>query len=141
MPVHTEERSANRPAPAGNVVRPEERSDIAADGEAPIMTPTGPAAAAILAVGIGVFVLGLCAILGDAFAPMAALFNWVPRTGPLAGVTACAVVLWLLSWWGLERRWSGRDIELRAINRLAAVLFVIGLLLSFPPLMDMLQGK
>jgi hypothetical protein len=102
---------------------------------------TGLAAAAILAAGIGAFVLGLCSILGDAFVPLARLFDWVPRTGPLSGVSGCAVVLWLLTWWGLRRRWDGRQIELRGINRLAALLFLIGLLLSFPPFMDLLQGK
>ena len=50
---------ANPPAPhvEGEPVTRSEPSALPA---------TGPAAAAILAVGIGVFALGLCAILGDA---------------------------------------------------------------------------
>ena len=102
---------------------------------------TGPAAAAILAVGIGVFTLGLCAILGDAFRPVAAVFNWVPRTGPLSGVTGCAIVLWLATWWVLRSQWQSRPVALRRINVIAALLFLIGVLLSFFPFMDLLQGK
>jgi hypothetical protein len=101
----------------------------------------GAAAATILAVAIGGFVLGVCALAGDASPAIAHLLNvWNP-TGPLSGVTALAIIAWLLSWFVLARAWSGRNLQLRRINLLALALISVGLLLTFPPFMDLLQGK
>lgn len=112
-----------------------------AERAAALSLPTGPAAATILAAGIGVFALGLWAILGDAFPSIARMCTlWTP-TGPLSGVTGYAVLIWLLSWWGLRRRWRNRHIALHTTNIVAAALFALGILLSFPPFMDLLQGK
>ena len=135
MPMHADERAATMAAG----VSAARRTD--AEGEQAVRVATGPAAATILAAGIGVFALGLCAILGDAISPLARVFTWWRPTGPLSGVTGYAVAIWLLSWWVLRRRWSSRQIELRTINIVAAALFVLGLLLSFPPFMDLLQGR
>jgi hypothetical protein len=41
----------------------------------------------------------------------------------------------------MGNRWGGRNVELGRVNALAAGLFILGLLLTFPPLMDLLQGK
>jgi hypothetical protein len=101
----------------------------------------GGAAAAVLAVAIGSFVLGVCALVGDASPVVAHLLNvWNP-TGPLSGVTALAIIAWLMAWFALARAWSGRSLQLRRINLLALVLISVGLLLTFPPFMDLLQGK
>jgi hypothetical protein len=101
----------------------------------------GGAAAAVLAVAIGSFVLGVCALIGDASPAMARLLNvWNP-TGPLSGVTALAIIVWLVVWLMLARVWSARNLDLRRINLLALVLIIAGLLLTFPPCMDLLQGK
>lgn len=101
----------------------------------------GGAAAAVLAVAIGSFVLGVCALLGDGSRAMAHLLNvWNP-TGPLSGVTAVSIMVWLVAWLVLARRWSARNLNLGRINLLATVLIIAGLLLTFPPFMDLLQGK
>ncbi|HUN74637.1 MAG TPA: hypothetical protein VMU40_08990 [Steroidobacteraceae bacterium] len=103
--------------------------------------PNGPAAAAVLSAAIGGCALGVFALGGDAFATLARAFNiWRP-TGPLSGVTDAAIIVWLVAWIGLSRRWALQDIDLRRINRIAAALFVAGLLLTFPPFMDLIQGK
>jgi hypothetical protein len=110
-----------------------------ADGNTRLANGNG--AAAILAAAIGCFVLGILALAGDAFPGVAKILNvWNP-TGPLSGVTDAAIVVWLAGWWVLARRWSGRDIVLRPINAIAALLIVGGLILTFPPFMDLLQGK
>ena len=103
--------------------------------------PTGPAAAALLAAAIGCALLGLCALAADAWRPFAQLLNLWHPTGPLSGVTDLAIVVWLATWFGLSRRWAQREIPLRSVSRAAAVLFGVGLLLTFPPFMDLLQGK
>jgi hypothetical protein len=101
----------------------------------------GAAAAAILAVAIGILVLGASALAGDASAPLARWFNLWKPTGPLSGVTLLAILSWLTAWFGFARAWSHRNLNLRRINLWALVLIIMGLLLTFPPFMDLLQGK
>ncbi|HZZ39845.1 MAG TPA: hypothetical protein VFE06_11990 [Acidobacteriaceae bacterium] len=101
----------------------------------------GPGAAALLAAAIGGFILGVLALTGDAFPSLArALTFWRP-TGPLSGVTDIAIIVWLASWLVLSRLWVRRNLNLHRISLLAALLFIVGLLLTFPPFMDLLQGK
>jgi hypothetical protein len=103
--------------------------------------PNGPGAAAILAAGIGSLALGVFAFAGDASPPILHAFNfWLP-TGPLSGVTTGAVIVWLVAWFALARRWSSRNVNLARVNTAAFIMLIAGLLLTFPPFMDLLQGK
>jgi len=103
--------------------------------------PNGPAAAAILAAGIGSFALGLFATLGDAFPAVAKFFNFYNPTGPLSGVTTSAIVIWLVAWAILGRSWRTRTVSMAAVNVIAFLGLLLGMLLTFPPFMDLLQGK
>jgi len=101
----------------------------------------GAAAATLLATGLGGLVLGLLALAGDALPAVAKALNiWNP-TGPLSGVTLAAIVVWLVAWAILARRWSTRTLDLRLIGGVSAAMILAGLLLTFPPFMDLLQGK
>ena len=103
--------------------------------------PTGPGAAAILAAGIGCAALGVFALLGDAFKGIAAFFNFYNPTGPLSGVTTSAIAVWLASWFVLDKAWGNKDMPIGKVGVVAFVLLGIGLALTFPPIMDLLQGK
>jgi hypothetical protein len=107
----------------------------------PVELPNGPGAAAILAAGIGSAALGVFAFAADAM-PMIrrALIFW-PPTGPLSGVTTVAIVVWLAAWYGLARRWGSRDVNIVLVSVAALLMLLAGLLLTFPPFMDLLQGK
>ena len=101
----------------------------------------GPGAAAVLAAAIGACILGVVALAADSFHGVArALTFWKP-TGPLSGVTDVAIVVWLASWLVLSRLWARRTLDLRRISLVAALLIIVGLLLTFPPFMDFVQGK
>jgi hypothetical protein len=101
----------------------------------------GPGAAAILAAGIGTLTLGVFALAGDASKPIAGALNvWKP-TGPLSGVTDVSILSWLAAWLILSRLWERRDVNLRLVNTASFGMFIAGLLLTFPPIMDLLQGK
>jgi hypothetical protein len=101
----------------------------------------GKGAAAIMAVAIGSLVLGVFTIAGDAVPAAAAFFNiWTP-TGPLSGVTGLTIIIWLLAWWLLSRLWAAREVSLKRVNWAAGAMIIAGLLLTFPPFMDLLQGK
>lgn len=103
--------------------------------------PNGPAAAAILAAGIGCFAVGLFALAGDAFRAFAHFFTFYKPTGPLSGVTTSAIIVWLLSWFVLSRQWGARSVALGRVTAAAFVLLALSVLLTFPPFMDLLQGK
>jgi hypothetical protein len=101
----------------------------------------GPGAAAILAAAGGCFALGVLALAGDASASLAKMLKfWVP-TGPLSGVTDMAILVWLVLWFVLNRLWRQRTVNLARVNLASVLLFVGGMLLTFPPFMDLLQGK
>lgn len=101
----------------------------------------GPAAAAILSAGIGCFAVGLFALAGDASKAIAHLFTFYTPTGPLSGVTTSAIVVWLVSWFVLSRQWSRKSVALGPITLISFILLALGVMLTFPPFMDLLQGK
>lgn len=101
----------------------------------------GAGAAAILAAGIGCAALGVLATLGDAFTGIKNFLNVYNPTGPLSGVTILAIIVWLASWFVLAKMWGGRDVAVKRISLIAFVLLAVGLFLTFPPGMDLLQGK
>lgn len=101
----------------------------------------GKGAAAIMAVGVGSLALGVFTLAGDAVPAAGAFFNiWKP-TGPLSGVTGLTIIVWLAAWFILSRRWAARDVNFKRTNLAAAAMIFAGLLLTFPPVMDFLQGK
>lgn len=103
--------------------------------------PNGPGAAAILAAGIGSFALGLFATLGDAFPAVAHFFNFYNPTGPLSGVTTSAIVVWLVGWGILGKSWARQTVNMTTVNVIAFLGLLLGVLLTFPPFVDLLQGK
>ncbi len=101
----------------------------------------GPGAAAILAAAGGCFALGVLALAADASPALARTLKfWIP-TGPLSGVTDVAMVFWLVLWFALNRLWRTRSVSIIGVNLTSTLLFVGGVLLTFPPFMDLLQGK
>jgi hypothetical protein len=109
-------------------------------GEAESMT-NGSAAAAILAAGIGCAALGILALANDASPAIGKMLIFYKPSGGLSGVTTVAIIVWLVAWLILARLWTGRTIALAKVNFLAFVGLAIGLLLTFPPVMDFIQGK
>jgi len=103
--------------------------------------PNGAVAAAILSAGTGCFAISLFGLLGDAFPAVSHFFNFYNPTGPLSGVTTTAIVVWLILWVILARSWKGRSLPMGKINMIAFLFLGVGLVLSFPPFSDFLQGK
>ncbi len=99
--------------------------------------PNGAGAAAVLAAGIGSLLIACFAILADQSASIKSLMNFYKPTGPLSGVTTCAVVLWLASWAGLHASWRNRNLAMARVSAIAFILLLLGLLLTFPPIADL----
>jgi hypothetical protein len=111
------------------------RKDISTE-----VVPNGAGMAAILAAGIGCAALGIFDFLADAFPSIGHFFNFYAPSGALSGVTDTAIVVWLGSWYVLAKRWRGRNIVLGHCFLAFALLFM-GVLFTFPPFIDLLQGK
>ena len=98
--------------------------------------PDGPAVAAILAAGIGVFTLGLLTTLSEA---STALHDWLEwwefdqGVGPLAGKTTVAVIVWAVAWIVLGIALRGKEAALKTWFWMAVILAVLGFLGTFPP--------
>ena len=101
----------------------------------------GAAAAAILAAGIGCFVLGVLAVAGDGSRAVAKLLTFYVPTGPLSGVSTMAIVIWLAAWVVLARLWGAKTVAMTKVNVAAFVLLGLGLLLTFPPFADLVLRK
>jgi len=99
--------------------------------------PSGVAAAAVLAAGIGTFVLGLNTTLAEASERFAQALNWYPPAGALSGKTTLAVLIWLIAWAVLHRLWKDRELPFPRIFGIALVLIGLGLLLMFPPFFEL----
>jgi len=99
--------------------------------------PNGYGSAAILAAGIGVFVLAVLAIAADKVASIKQLMVFYEPTGPLSGVTTSAILVWLVVWAILNARWRGRSVALARVNTVAFILLGLSLLLTFPPVADL----
>ncbi len=109
--------------------------------QTPERIPNGPGAAAILAAGIGYAAMGILALTIDASDPIKKFLIFYNPSGPLSGVTTLAIAVWLLSWYALNLRWGTKTVALGKINVAAFIGLAIGLLLTFPPFKDFLQGK
>jgi hypothetical protein len=98
----------------------------------------GSGAAAILAAGVGAFALAALAILADKITSLKSAMIFYKPTGPLSGVTTTAILIWLVAWGILEWRWRNRTVAVGRTTAIALVLLCLGLLLTFPPLADLL---
>ncbi len=101
--------------------------------------PDGPAAAAMVAAGVGIFVLGFLttlAVISSGVKDFLADFQGSRGVGPLAGKTTLAMVAWLASWGGLHLKWRGKDIDLRWAFKLGVILGILGAIGTFPPFFE-----
>jgi hypothetical protein len=115
----------------------ERAPEIAELGLAP--RPEGPAAAAIMAAGIGMFALGALTVLGAASEGVSDwLGGWEfgQGVGPLAGKTTVAVIAWAVSWIVLGFALRGKDVNLKAWFWVALVLGALGFVGTFPPVFE-----
>ncbi len=111
--------------------------DSALSHNSPART-NGSGAAAILAAAIGCFALAVLACAGDKSAAIKSLLVFYIPTGALSGVTTVAILMWLITWGILEWRWRNRTVAVGRITGIALALLALGMLLTFPPVVDLL---
>ena len=127
-----------------------ERSDMveqpgspgtAAEPLASAARPDGPAAAALIATGIGALVLALMVIVAEANEGFKESIAYSDRVGPLAGKTIWAVVAFAVSWIGLGAAFRGRHIDLRKAAIVAGALLALALVGTFSPFFELFTAE
>jgi fluoride ion exporter CrcB/FEX len=94
--------------------------------------PSGPAAAALLAAGIGSLVLGILTTWAEASESFKEDLQWNDRVGPLSGKTIIASIAFFASWLVLHLIWRRSNPPLQRIVLISAILIVLGLIGTFP---------
>jgi hypothetical protein len=99
--------------------------------------PNGSGAAALLSAGVGSLALAIVALVADKSALVKGLLTFYRPTGPLSGVTTVAILIWLTTWGILEWRWREKPAAIGPISAIALLLLGLGLVLTFPPVVDL----
>lgn len=94
--------------------------------------PNGPAAAAILAGGIGAFFMGFITWLSEVVASTQDVLKWVGPVGPLSGKVGLTVIVYAVAWLILGMMWKNKNVAFGKIATIALVLLVLGLVGTFP---------
>ena len=100
----------------------------------------GPAAAAILASGVGSFALGLFTTLAQAITAIRSALNLYDPAGPLSGKTTVAVVIWLVAWAVFHQLWKNRQVNFTKVYIATLIMVGLGLLGTFPLFFEAFGG-
>ena len=96
----------------------------------------GPAAAAILASGIGSLTLGLLTTVAQAVALIRNALNFYDPAGPLSGKTTMSVVIWLVAWALFHGLWKNQQKDFSKVFIVTLCMIALGLLGTFPPFFE-----
>jgi hypothetical protein len=98
--------------------------------------PDGPGSAAVIAAGIGIFVLGLFTLLSEVSEGIHVFLedlDFGQGVGPLAGKTILATAAFFVSWAILGSIWRRKDTDIKRSFWVGLALGIIGAILTFPP--------
>ena len=108
---------------------------------APTAMESGPAAAALLAAGIGSAALAIIIPLAEAIVPLRNALNLWNPVGPLSGKSLFAVVVWLVAWAILHASWKGRDVDIGKVWTFTLVLVAVGFVGTFPLFFELFTAR
>ena len=99
---------------------------------------TGEAAAALLAGGVGCFVIGLLTTLAaiPALVSLKNALNWYNPVGPLSGKTGVGIIAFVLAWAIGHYLLRQKEVSLKLYFIITMVLVGLGFLLTFPPVFE-----
>jgi hypothetical protein len=101
---------------------------------------SGPAAAVVLAAGISCFALGLVSVLAEASGFVSDALTLSDPVGPVSGLSTVTTAAFFLAWGSLAIVWRRGDPSLGRVATVSGVLVCLGLLGTFPPILDALGG-
>jgi hypothetical protein len=94
---------------------------------------SGPAAAVVLAAGIGCFTLGLLSVLVAASGRVSEALTLSERVGDVSGLTTATALVFFAAWGALSLVWRRSDPALMRVALASGGLVALGLLGTFPP--------
>jgi hypothetical protein len=92
----------------------------------------GKALAALVAAGVGCAALGVVTTLAELSPGLKSVLNVYDPVGPLSGKTTGAVIVWLIAWYALTRRWHARPPVMKSALVATFVLIGVGVVGTFP---------
>jgi hypothetical protein len=98
------------------------------------VAPTGPAAAALIAAGVGCFMIGLFTTIAEYNTTVKDGLNWYKPTGPLTGKVGVGVIAWLIAWAILHFALKDKNPKIQTVAIWAFTLIALGFALTFPPI-------
>ena len=101
--------------------------------------PSGAAAAAFVASGIGCLMAGVMTILSEASPTLKRALNWYTPSGPLVGKAMTSIAIWLVSWAGLHIAWRKKSVSLYSAIIVSLILISIGFAATFPPFLQLAE--
>jgi hypothetical protein len=131
---------ANGPnAPSASLTRAYVRAGLIRPGEG--VRPTGPAAAAVLAAGVGLLSMAVAHLIAAAYQPFEAALLVVGRlffpggdtVGGYSGNELVALIVWLGGWLLLHRRLRQRQVGLTGVAAALLLCLLVATLLLWPP--------
>jgi hypothetical protein len=99
--------------------------------------PNGPVAAVLLATGIGSLVLAILVVWASASESFADSLAYDLEVGSLSGKTLWATAAFLVSWAVLGTVLRRREVDLRKVALVSAVLVGLGLIGTFSPFFEL----
>ena len=101
----------------------------------------GPAAAALLAGGIGSAAMGLITLIYelDDQSGFSKSMTWYKPVGGLSGKSSWAIIIFFVSWAILHYVWKDKETDFSRISSIAIALLVVGLLGTFPPVWELFK--
>ena len=94
--------------------------------------PNGPAAAALIAAGVGALALGILTVLNEASEAVHDFLELDTGVGPLSGKTTFAVISYVVAWALLSPALWRRNVSWSVVLAVTGLLLVGGLLGTFP---------
>lgn len=103
-----------------------------AEGLEVVERPNGPAAAAILAAGIGALTLGILTTLAEANTGAKDWLQFQDRVGPLSGKVIVSMIAYVISWAVLAPLMWRRNLPFGVMALATALLLTGGFVGTFP---------
>ena len=116
---------------------PPAASDETTTTEPELARPSGPAAAVVLAAGLGCLTLGVLSVLTAADQGVSDALALSDRVGDISGITTASAAVFFGAWAVLAVAWRRADPPLVWVAGVAGLLMALGLLGTFPPFFNL----
>jgi hypothetical protein len=102
--------------------------------------PNGGAAAALLAAGLGCFILGVLTALTSVFDSLSNALKFYGLADDISGISTLLVAVWVVCWLILHQLWKNQHVNFPRVFVFTLILIALGLVCTFPPFVKVFGG-